>query len=125
MLLISFLITVLVTAASLLIISRLPLGIEVDSINKALIAGLVFGLLNALVKPVLTFFSFPLILLTLGLFYLVLNVLIFALTAQLVEGFRLRWGIWSAVLGAFILSILNSILGQILSQILPAATTGS
>jgi len=46
---IPFLITCLVTAASLLIISRLPLGIEVDSTGKAIVAGLVFGVLNAVV----------------------------------------------------------------------------
>lgn len=124
MLLISFLITVLVTAISLLIISKLPLGIEVDSFGKAVIAGLVFGLLNALIRPVLTFLSLPLIIISLGLFYFILNAIIFALAAKLVEGFRLRWGIWSALLGAFVLSILNSVLGQILSQILPTATTG-
>jgi putative membrane protein len=116
---IPFLITCLVTAVSLLIISRLPLGIEVDSTGKAIVAGLVFGLLNAFVKPVLAILTFPLTILTLGLFLLLLNVIIFGLAAWLVHGFRLKWGIWSAILGTIALSIINSVLFSILSAVFP------
>ena len=119
---VAFLITCLVTAVGLLIISKLPLGVEVDSFEKAVFAALVFGILNAFVKPIVTIISIPLILLTLGLFYLVINVLIFGLAAWLVEGFRLKWGIFSAFLGAFALSIVNSILNAILEQVFPNLT---
>lgn len=121
--LIPFLITALVTAVSLLIISKLPLGIEVDNTGKAIIAGLVFGVLNAFVKPVLFWLTLPFSIITLGLFLLVLNAIIFGLAAWLVSGFRLQWGIWSALLGSVVLSILNSILGAILSGIFPAVAT--
>ena len=46
----------------------------------------------------------------------VLNVAMFALAAKLVEGFRLRWGIWSAIIGALALSFINSVLFQVLAQ---------
>ncbi|KYC35539.1 hypothetical protein WA1_06870 [Scytonema hofmannii PCC 7110] len=102
--------TWLVTAVSFLIISRLPIGVEVDSFGKALIAAAVFGILNAILGPILTFFTFPFIILTLGLFFFILNAIIFGLAAYLVPGFRLRWGIWSALLGSFSLAIINSLL---------------
>lgn len=107
----------LVTTISLLIISRLPIGVEIDSFGKALISAAVFGILNALVKPILFWLTIPVTLLTLGLFLLVLNAIIFGLAAALVSGFRLRWGFWSALLGAFLLGLVNSLLFQILSSL--------
>lgn len=104
----------LVTAVSLLIISRLPVGVEIDGFPKAFLAAVAFGILNAIVRPVLFWLTVPLTILTLGLFLLVLNAIIFALAAALVSGFRLRYGFWSALLGAFLLSLTNSVIFQIL-----------
>jgi putative membrane protein len=115
--LITFLITAGVTALSLLIISKLPLGIEVDSPTKAIVAGIVFGVLNAFVKPILVVLTIPITILSLGLFLLVLNAIIFGIAAWLVEGFRLRNGFWSALLGAIALGIINSILLFILTRL--------
>ena len=67
----------LITAISLLIIAQLPIGVEVDNFGKALVSAIVFGVLNALVKPILLFFSIPLTILTLGLFLLVVNAIVF------------------------------------------------
>ena len=111
------LITWLVTTISFLIIARLPLGVEIDSFGKAAVSAAVFGVLNALLRPLLGFFTFPLILLTLGLFLFVLNAIIFGLAAALVTGFRLRWGIWSALLGSIALSLINSILFNLLATL--------
>ncbi|MEO1146174.1 MAG: phage holin family protein [Cyanobacteria bacterium J06638_22] len=112
---IPFLITVLIFTLSLIIISKLPLGVEIDSFSKALISGLVLGLLNALIRPVLgpIFGATVINILTLGLASLLLNALIFGVAAQLVQGFRLRWGIISALLGALALSIIYGILDRI------------
>ena len=117
-----FLITAVVTAISLIIIAQLPLGIEVDNVGKAIVAGIVFGILNAFVKPILFWLTIPLTVLSLGIFLLILNAIIFALAARLVEGFRLRWGFWSALLGTLVLSFLNSILFFILDKIFPNLT---
>lgn len=101
----------LVTSVSLFIISKLPTGVEIDSFQKALVSALVFGLLNALVKPILSFLSFPLAIIFSGfLIGLILNMVIFGLAAYLVHGFRLRWGFWSALIGSFALSLINSLL---------------
>ncbi len=119
---IAFLITAIITAISLIIISQLPLGIEVDNIGKAIIAGIVFGILNAFVKPILFWLTIPLTFLSLGFFLIILNAIVFGLAAWLVEGFRLRWGFWSALLGTLALSFLNSILFFILEKIFPNVT---
>ncbi|MFE1745717.1 phage holin family protein [Coleofasciculus sp. H7-2] len=111
---VSLLVAWLVTAVSLFIISKLPIGVEIDTFPKALISAAVFGLLNALVRPVIFFLSLPITILTLGLFLFVLNAIIFGLAAYLVHGFRLRWGIWSALIGSIALSIINSIIHKLL-----------
>jgi putative membrane protein len=109
--------TWLVTAVSFLIISRLPfLGIEIDGFGKAAITAIVFGILNAILLPILTFVTLPFIILTIGLFFFVLNAIIFGLAAALVPGFRLRYGFWSALLGSIALAIINSILLKLVAQ---------
>lgn len=108
------LITWLVTSVSLFIISKLPLGIEIDSFGKAVLSAAVFGLLNALLRPILAILTFPLWLLTFGLFAFILNAIIFGLAAFLVRGFRLRWGFWSALLGSLVLSFLNTLIFRLL-----------
>ncbi|NMG08279.1 phage holin family protein [Brasilonema sp. UFV-L1] len=109
--------TWLVTAVSFLIIAKLPIGVEIDSFGKALISAAVFGILNAILLPILTFFTFPFIIVTLGLFFFILNAIIFGLAAYLVPGFRLIWGFWSALLGSLALAIINSILLRLVAQI--------
>jgi putative membrane protein len=108
------LLTWLVTSVSLLIISRLPLGIEIDGFGKAILSAAVFGILNALLRPILTILTFPFLLLTFGLFAFILNAIIFGLAALLVPGFRLRWGFWSALLGSLVLSLLNTLIFRLL-----------
>lgn len=107
----------LVTTISFLIISKLPIGVEIDSFGKAVISAAVFGILNAILRPILGFFTFPFIILTFGLFVFVLNALVFGLAAALVPGFRLRWGFWSALIGAIALSIVNSLLFSLLAAL--------
>lgn len=102
-----FLLTWLVTTISLFIISRLKLGIDIKDLGTVAVAALVLGLLNAVVRPILAFFSFPITLLTLGLFALVLNALMIMLMAALVKGVRLLNGFWGALIGSLILSLLN------------------
>lgn len=112
---IGLLIFAVVTAVSLVIISNLPLGIDIDSFPKAFLSGLVIGALNSLVLPLLS--SLRLLnLLTLGLFGLIATAIVFGLAAFLVPGFRLRWGFVSALLGAIALSFINSFLFWLLGR---------
>lgn len=103
---VGFLVTWLVTAVSLLIISRLSIGVTVEDTSSAFIAALVLGLLNATLRPVLGFIAFPLIFLTFGLFAIVLNAIVLYVTAALVSGFKIR-GCLSALIAAVILGVLN------------------
>ncbi|MEB3830162.1 phage holin family protein [Phormidium sp. CCY1219] len=112
-------ITWLVTAVSLFLISKIPIGVEIDGFPKALVSAAVFGLLNAFLLPLLkgiTLFKLTNTI-TLGLWAVLLNTIIFGLAAWLVSGFRLRLGILSAVLGAIALGIVNSILFHLLASL--------
>jgi len=107
--------TWLVTAVSFVIISKIPIGVEIDNFNKALISAAVFGILNVLLRGVLEVVTLPAEVIFSGfLVTLVINAIIFGLSAWLVEGFRLRWGVWSALLGSMALSIVNELLVKIL-----------
>jgi putative membrane protein len=99
----------IVTAVSLLIIARLPIGISVRDTGSAFVAALVLGLLNAFLGPILRFLAFPLTVLTLGLFAIVINAFLLWLTDKLVDGFKID-GALSAILGAIILGILNTLI---------------
>ncbi len=115
--LVSLLIAWLVTSVSLFIISKLPIGVEIDGFQKAIISAAVFGILNALLRPILDLLALPINFLTFGLFAIVLNAIIFGLAAYLVTGFRLRWGFWSALIGGVALGIINSLIFQLLGAL--------
>jgi len=104
------------SALLFIVLTKLPLGIKIDSFGSALFAALVFGILNALVKPVLTILTLPLTIVTLGLFLLVVNAAVFGLAAALVPGFHLRNGFWSALWGSLALTILSSLVQLVFSR---------
>ena len=99
----------LVNAAALYATAWLLAGVRVDS-PEALIGGaLAIGLINATVRPVLRLVTFPITVLTLGLFYFVLNGLMFYLAASLIPGFELA-GLITAIGGALVMSIVATVL---------------
>jgi putative membrane protein len=95
--------------AALFVADRLIDGIEIDDAWKVVIAGAVFGLVNWLVKPIVTLLSLPLIILTLGIALFFVNLLMLALTAWLVSGFDID-GFWPAVGGTIVVWIVNAVL---------------
>lgn len=100
-----------VTAFSLLIISRIGLfGVEIENFGTAIVVAVVLGLLNAILRPILSFLSFPLLVLTFGLFSIFINAAVFWLAASLVSGFELRRGCFSALVGPIALAALNTII---------------
>jgi putative membrane protein len=111
-----FLISIVVTAVSLWIISKLPTGVEIDKPVKALAAGAIIGAFNGLYSLFPGWLRAIPAVLSLGLIPLLGSIIVFSLAAWLVEGFRLRWGIGSAILGALSLAIINFILFSILNQ---------
>ena len=108
-----FLVTIIVTAVSLLILARVSIGLDVDDLGSALVAALVLGLLNATLRPILGFISFPITLLTFGLFSFVLNAIVLYITAALVKGFHVR-SFMAALISSILLGILNGLIFWIL-----------
>ena len=96
----------LLSALALVLTSKVVPGITVDSFTALLIAAIVLGLVNAVVRPILVFFTLPLTLVTLGLFLLVVNAITFGLAAWLVPGFSVN-GFLPALLGSIVMSILS------------------
>lgn len=88
--------------------SELLPGVSLAGTGTFIIAGFLLGFVNAIVRPVLFFFTLPLTILTLGLFLLVLNGIMFALVATLMPGFTVS-GFGSAILGAIVVSLTSMV----------------
>jgi putative membrane protein len=105
----------LLYAIALLIVSRLVPGFHVAGFWPALIAALVIGLLNATVGLFLKIITFPLSILTLGLFLLVINGLMILLASSIVRGFTVR-GFFPAFWGAVVLALLGMLIRAIVKD---------
>jgi putative membrane protein len=110
-----FLARVLVNALAIYFAAAVIPGVAISGPLAALGAGLVFGLVNAVVRPVLLVLTLPLTLVTLGLFLFVLNAVCFWLTAALVKGFEVH-GFGAAFLGALLVSVVSWLLTTFLSD---------
>lgn len=110
-----FLLRILVNAAAIWVATRLVPGIEARGAGALLAAGLALGVVNAVVRPVLVALTFPLTVLTLGLFLLVLNALCFWLASALVPGFAVH-GFGAAFLGALLVSVVSWVLTAFVSD---------
>ena len=106
----SFLIHWVVTAIALAVGARVVPGIHVSGLAVLLVAALVLGLVNAVIRPVLLVLTLPITILTLGLFYLVVNGIAFGLAAALVPGFTVA-SLGSAVCGALVVGLVSWALG--------------
>ncbi|MDO9707330.1 phage holin family protein [Paracraurococcus lichenis] len=95
-----------ITAFALWAATQLVPGIEVRGVFSLLLAALVFGLVNAVVRPVLVLLSLPFTLVTLGLFLFVVNAAMLGLTAWLLPGFRVD-GFGPALFGAIVVSVMS------------------
>jgi putative membrane protein len=107
----NFLLTWLVAALSLLLTAYIVPGFEFDNFLRAALAALVLGLVNAIVRPILLILTFPLTLLTLGLFLFVVNALMLWLVGFLTPGFTVA-GFLPALLGSIVLTLVSTLLSQ-------------
>jgi putative membrane protein len=99
-----------VLAVAIWITARIVPGVVVRSWEGLALAALMLGIVNAVVRPILVIVTLPITVLTLGLFYLVVNGLAFGLAAALTPGFDITsWG--AAILGAFLTSVVSWFLG--------------
>ena len=110
-----FLIHWAIVAAALWVAAYLIPGVIVQSGTALLVAAIVLGLVNALVRPVLTILTLPITILTLGLFYLVVNGIAFGLAAAIVPGFDVA-GFGSAILGALVVSLISWVLSGLFTS---------
>jgi len=119
--LVPFLIHWAITAVSLWVASHIFRGLKFDSTGALIVAALLLGFANAIVKPLLIVLTLPLTLLTFGLFLLVINALMILLVAALVKGFRVS-GFWTALFASLFVSILSILIGSLLGGSDPATT---
>jgi putative membrane protein len=116
----SFLLRLIVNAAGLYVATRLVDGVQFEGDWLTLVGvALVFGVVNAIVKPVTKFFTFPLIILTFGLFLLVINGLMLVLTSRISGWFDLGFtvsGFRAAFLGALVVSVINALAGLVIGD---------
>src|SRR5579863_10489265 len=105
----------ILSALCLLLVARFVPGFFVRGLGTALIAAVVIGLVNGTIGILLKIVTFPLTILTFGIFWLVINALMLEFASVFVPGFEVR-GLWPAFWGGIILSVLNMIVRQVLKS---------
>lgn len=100
----------LVLTVAVWVATRLVPGVEYEGWASLLLAAMVLGFLNSLVKPVLLVLSLPFVIMTFGLFVLIINALVLMLASKLVEGFHVA-GFWPAMGASLIISLVSMLLG--------------
>ncbi len=110
-----FVIRWLVSAIALAITAWIIKGIEIHGIFSLLIATLVLGILNAIIRPILLILTLPINILSLGIFTFVINAIMLKITASVVEGFEIH-GFWAAFVGAIFMSIISTLLTYFVSD---------
>jgi putative membrane protein len=104
----SIILRILWNALGLLLIATYVPGISVNNFYTAVIAAVVLGLLNAVIKPLLIILTLPITILTLGLFTFVINAALFLFAASFIEGFAVT-SFWYALLGSVLMSLVSTV----------------
>ena len=108
----------LLSAAALLAVAYLYSGVQITGFSAALIAALVIGLLNSVLRPILVILTLPVTVVTLGLFLFVINALMFWAAASLLAGFNVT-GFAAALIGSLIYSLLAMVIDSALQRLFP------
>jgi len=111
----SFFLTWIVAAVSLVITAYIVPGITVASFPAAMVAAVFIGLVNAVVRPIITLLTLPLSILTLGLFLFVVNAISLSLASWLAGAFDIGFevsGFWPALFGSIVLSFVSGLIGR-------------
>lgn len=106
----------LLCAVALLCVTYIYSGVQVQSFGSAMIAALVIGLLNTVVRPILVILTLPVTLVTVGLFLFVINGLMFWMASGMLGGLHVT-GFWAAMLGALIYSVLGLFIDRLVAQL--------
>jgi putative membrane protein len=105
----------LVSALALGLTSRVVHGIHADGVPPVLVAALILGVLNAIIRPILFLFTLPINLLTLGLFTFVINAVMLKVTSWIVRGFHIE-GFLPALIGAVVLAVVSGLLNWLVKD---------
>ena len=108
----TFLLKWLISTLAVIITAYLLPGVHVRNFFAALVAALVLGIINAIIRPIFVVLTLPLTVVTLGLFLFVINALLILLTSAVVPGFEVR-GFWWALLFSLVLSVISWALHKI------------
>ena len=105
----------LINALALIAVAYLMPSISVANFTTALVAALILGLVNAIIRPIFVILTLPVTILTLGLFILVINGALFWFVGSFVEGFVVH-GFWAGVLGSVLFSIVSWLLSSLMLE---------
>jgi len=105
----------IVTTIAIIVAAYLLSGVTVRNVGAALIAAVVLGLINAILRPILVILTLPLTIVTLGLFLFVLNALLVLLASAIVPGFEVR-NFWWALLFSLLFSIISAVIHWIIPR---------
>ena len=105
----------LFNALGLIVIAELVKGINVDGLYTAIIASLILGLFNVIIKPILLVLTLPITIITLGLFAFIINAGLFLFAASFIEGFSVD-NFWYALLGSILMSVISTLGNKFISQ---------
>lgn len=106
----------LLSASALLFVAYIYSGVEVTSFTAAMLAALVIGLLNAVLRPVLVVLTLPVTIVTLGLFLFVINALVFWMAAGVLDGFHVR-GFLAALVGSLLYTAIGMVIESALERL--------
>lgn len=109
---IAFLMHLVLSALLLLVVARMVPGFEMDGLGNAFLAAVVLGLVNAFIKPIALFLSFPLTIVTFGLFLIVVNAAMLMIVAAVTPGLRIK-GFAPAIWGALLLAGMNLLVSAV------------
>jgi putative membrane protein len=110
-----FFLRLLLNGLAIMVAAWFVPGVRLAGVVPAIVAGIILGFVNALVRPVLLLLTLPFTLLTLGLFIFIVNAVCFALTAALVPGFDLS-GFFAAFFGALVVTMVSWLLNALLAD---------
>jgi putative membrane protein len=104
------------SACALVLVAHVATGVQIQSFGAALLAAFVMGLLNVFIKPIAVILTLPVTILTLGLFYFVINALLFWAAGTMLEGFKVS-GFWAALVGSLMYSVCQLAIEAVLDRL--------
>ena len=113
---IKWFIELLVLSTSVFVVTHILPSVYVKNFGTAVVVALVYGILKMLFRGVLIFLSLPLMIVTLGLFYFVINAFLLWITDKLIDGFEVR-GFFTTIIAAFLISLIDTVLHWVIPGI--------